>query len=221
MWPHIDVEQECAILAKMGYLGVKLFPAQEQIMSYETFSGDLNPWYFAYQPVSYRLQGRMGTRDQLRSAIHSCRKAGVRVYADAVINHMSGGGNDANPKHRNPNAGCATWGIKNSSLVTPGGASGPSPMFTQNYVYSTNDYTTFPASQEYPAAHLGPTGSPHPPSVLLLILLLHRFPLRETSKLLEWSSATQCWLALGLALTLFFILLSDSFSLPLLLSLCL
>jgi alpha-amylase len=66
MWPHTDVAKECAVLAKMGYLGVKLFPAQEQLMSFETFSGDLNPWYFAYQPVSYRLQGRMGTRDQLR-----------------------------------------------------------------------------------------------------------------------------------------------------------
>ena len=66
MWPHMDVAKECDILASMGYMGVKLFPVQEQIMSMEPFSNDLNPWYFAYQPVSYRLQGRMGTRDQLR-----------------------------------------------------------------------------------------------------------------------------------------------------------
>ena len=26
--------------------------------------------------------------------IDTCRAAGVRVYADAVINHMTGGGND-------------------------------------------------------------------------------------------------------------------------------
>lgn len=71
---------------------------------------------------------------------------------------MTGGGNDANTKHRNPNAGCATWGLKNSSLVTSSGASGPSPMFTQNYIYSTNEYTGYPASQEFPAAHWGPTG---------------------------------------------------------------
>lgn len=38
--------------------------------------------------VSYRLQGRMGSRDDLRKAIQACRSAGVRVYADAVINHM-------------------------------------------------------------------------------------------------------------------------------------
>ena len=55
-WPHTDVEKECEMLAKMGYSGVKLFPAQEQLMSMETFDNNLNPWYFAYQPVSYRLQ---------------------------------------------------------------------------------------------------------------------------------------------------------------------
>lgn len=161
MWPHTEVEKECEMLAKLGYMGVKLFPAQEQVMSFETFSNDLNPWYFAYQPVSYRLQGRMGSRDDLRKAIQSCRKAGVRVYADAVVNHMTGGGNDANPYHRNPNAGCATWGVKNSSLninaLGTAPESGPSPMFTQSYVYTEGSYTGKPPSQEFPAAHLGPT----------------------------------------------------------------
>jgi len=157
MWPHADVEKECAMLAKMGYMGVKLFPAQEQIMSTEGFDYNVNPWYFAYQPVSYRLQGRMGSRDQLRSLIKTCRSEGVRVYADAVINHMSGGGNDANPDHRNPSANCATWGGKDSSLKFPGGSDGPSPMYTQSYLYTTSANTGYPASQEYPAANLGPT----------------------------------------------------------------
>ncbi|RYG69973.1 hypothetical protein EON64_01395 [archaeon] len=161
MWPHTDVEKECSMLSKLGYLGVKLFPAQEQVMSLETFNNDLNPWYFAYQPVSYRLQGRMGNRDQLRIAIQTCRSLGVRVYADAVINHMTGGGNDANPQHRNPNAGCATWGGKNNSLsmnsLNSAIETGPSPMYTQSYVYTESNYTGKPPSQEFPAAHLGPT----------------------------------------------------------------
>lgn len=161
MWPHNDIAKECAMLSKMGYLGAKFFPAQEQIMSYETFSNDLNPWYFAYQPVSYRLQGRMGSRDDLRNAINTCRSLGVRTYADAVINHMTGGGNDANPYHRNPNAGCSTWGIKNSSLnINNQGSAidvGPSPMYTQTFAYTEGEYSGKPPSQEYPAAHLGPT----------------------------------------------------------------
>ena len=168
MWPHTDVAKECEIIGKMGYMGVKLYPAMEQIMSYETFNGDLNPWYFAYQPVSYRLQGRMGTRDQLRDAIYTCRQAGVRVYADAVMNHMTGGGNDVNNYHRNPNADCAAWGQKNSSLMLGyddknseqyhvDTYSGPSPMYTQSYVYTEGAYTNKPPSQEFPAAHWGPT----------------------------------------------------------------
>ncbi len=70
-------------------------------MSTEPFQNVLNPWYFMYQPVSYRLQGRMGTRDDLRQLITTCRSLGVRIYADAVVNHMTGGGNDANTQHRN------------------------------------------------------------------------------------------------------------------------
>lgn len=67
-----------------------------------------------YQPMSYRLGGRMGSRADLRQAIHTCRSLGVRTYADAVINHMVGGGNDANPDHRD--TGCTYWGAKDSSL---------------------------------------------------------------------------------------------------------
>ena len=86
-WPDDAIAKECDFLSQAGYLGVKLFPHQEQLMSSEPFQNVLNPWYFMYQPVSYRLQGRMGTRNDLRRLINTCRKAGVRVYADAVINH--------------------------------------------------------------------------------------------------------------------------------------
>ena len=92
----------------------------------------MNPWYFMYQPVSYKLGGRMGSRDDLRKMIKTCRSLGVRVYADAVVNHMTGGGNDANPNHRNPDAGCQKFGAKSSSL-----SGGSSSMYTQNYAYTT------------------------------------------------------------------------------------
>jgi alpha-amylase len=32
-----------------------------------------------YQPVSYKLDGRMGTREELQSLINTCRRQGVRV----------------------------------------------------------------------------------------------------------------------------------------------
>lgn len=152
-WPHKAVAQECAFLAKAGYLGAKLFPPQEQVMSTQPFQNVLNPWYFMYQPVSYRLAGRMGTRDELRATIHTCRALGVRVYADAVVNHMTGGGNDANPHHRNGNGGsCTTWPQKNTSA----GAAGSS-FYTQDFAYEPGTHTGLPPSQEFPAAMYGPT----------------------------------------------------------------
>jgi hypothetical protein len=32
MWSHEDIAKECEALAKMGYMGVKLFPAQVLLM---------------------------------------------------------------------------------------------------------------------------------------------------------------------------------------------
>jgi alpha-amylase len=46
-----------------------------------------------YQPVDYKLTSRMGTEAQFKSMVATWRKAGVKVYVDAVINHMTGQGN--------------------------------------------------------------------------------------------------------------------------------
>jgi hypothetical protein len=45
-WPHKDVKAECEFLGKAGYLGVKLFPVHEQLMSTQPFENSMNPWYF-------------------------------------------------------------------------------------------------------------------------------------------------------------------------------
>lgn len=48
-WPHADVEEECETLAAMGWMGVKVFPTMESVMSNEwPQNGELNPWYFYY-----------------------------------------------------------------------------------------------------------------------------------------------------------------------------
>jgi alpha-amylase len=157
-WPDKDVEKECTFLAKSGYLGVKLYPHQEQVMSSEPFQNLMNPWYFMYQPVSYRLQGRMGTRNDLRNLITTCRKLGVRVYADAVINHFTGGGNDMAQHRREDGTTCTTWPNKSSSLASKWGGDEDesSPYYTQDNVYETSPTTNLPPSQEFPAAAIGP-----------------------------------------------------------------
>ena len=45
-WQHKDVKDECEFLGKAGYLGVKLFPVHEQLLSTQPFENSMNPWYF-------------------------------------------------------------------------------------------------------------------------------------------------------------------------------
>jgi alpha-amylase len=69
-WDYEQVSNECEALGKMGWMGVKVYPPQEAVESYEwPQQGELNPWYFMYQPVSYHLHSRQGTRQQLRDMI--------------------------------------------------------------------------------------------------------------------------------------------------------
>lgn len=60
---------------------------------------------------------------------------GVRVYADAVINHMTGGGNDVQEHRRSDGSNCVRWGAKNSTAH--------SPYYTHSWTFGTNPSTGF------------------------------------------------------------------------------
>ncbi|KAL7273623.1 hypothetical protein RUND412_003498 [Rhizina undulata] len=147
-WPYNDVAQECAFLGKAGYMGIKVWPPTEHVWGsnyYET-DGQFRPWYFLYQPVSYRLHSRMGTREELRAMIQTCRAAGVRVYADAVINHMVGQGTDI---QNHVSTGCSYYSGHN--------ATDGSPYFTSGNTYLYNSYTGTRPTLEFPSVPYGPT----------------------------------------------------------------
>lgn len=147
-WPYADIAQECTFLSKAGYMGLKIWPPQEHVFGsfYYEPDGQFRPWYFAYQPVSYRLHSRMGSREDLRSMIQTCRKAGVRVYFDAVINHMTGNGYDIQ-NHRNGDC----------SLYSGHNASAGSPYYTWGQTFLINPFTGTRPTLEYPAVPYGPT----------------------------------------------------------------
>ena len=145
-WPYDDIAEECEFMHTAGYLGVKVFPPSEHILSYANVeeNGQLNPWDRVYQPVSYRLTSRQGTQTQLKAMIDKCRSLGVRVYADAVINHMAGNGNDMSPDHRNQAGGsCVHWGPKNSAAG--------SPWYTTGFMYGLNEFSGEKPGLEFPA----------------------------------------------------------------------
>ena len=84
------IAQECeTTLGPAGYGYVQTSPPQEHAM----VANEGNPWWIYYQPVSYRLESRMGSEAEFRSMVQRCNAAGVGVIVDAVINHMSGQSN--------------------------------------------------------------------------------------------------------------------------------
>ena len=83
-WRFDSVARACTeTLGPAGYGYVQVSPPQEHI------TGD--QWWTSYQPVSYRIAGRLGGREDFARMVDTCHQAGVKVVADAVINHMSAG----------------------------------------------------------------------------------------------------------------------------------
>ncbi|MCK2245179.1 MULTISPECIES: alpha-amylase family protein [unclassified Crossiella] len=84
-WNWNSVARECRdFLGPRGFGGVQVSPPQEHVV----VNGF--PWWQDYQPVSYGLNTRRGNESEFKAMVDSCHTAGVKVYADAVINHMSG-----------------------------------------------------------------------------------------------------------------------------------
>jgi alpha-amylase len=84
-WP--SVASECTnVLGPDGYGAVQVAPPEDSL------SRDGHPWWEVYQPATYNLTSRMGNRQQFVDMVDTCHAAGIKVYADAVINHMTGQG---------------------------------------------------------------------------------------------------------------------------------
>ncbi|MFJ5610272.1 carbohydrate-binding module family 20 domain-containing protein [Streptomyces sp. NPDC093221] len=83
-WKFDSVAKACTdTLGPAGYGFVEVSPASEQIQ------GD--QWWTSYQPVSYKIAGRLGNESSFQNMVSTCHSAGVKVVADAVINHMTSG----------------------------------------------------------------------------------------------------------------------------------
>jgi alpha-amylase len=81
--PWASIATECeATLGPSGFAWVLTSPPQEHIVREE--------WWASYQPVSYLVESRLGSREEFAEMVARCDAAGVSVIADAVVNHMSG-----------------------------------------------------------------------------------------------------------------------------------
>ncbi|MEW9556072.1 carbohydrate-binding module family 20 domain-containing protein [Nonomuraea sp. NPDC050783] len=86
-WNWNSVARECAgHLGPAGYGGVQVAPPQDSL----TKGGAV--WWDVYQPAGYTLTSKLGDESQFAAMVRACHDAGVKVYADAVVNHMTGQG---------------------------------------------------------------------------------------------------------------------------------
>ncbi|MYS14510.1 alpha-amylase family protein [Streptomyces sp. SID4982] len=83
-WNFASVARECTTtLGPAGYGYVQVSPPAEHIQG--------SQWWTSYQPVSYKIAGRLGDRAAFKSMVDTCHSAGVKVVTDTVINHMAAG----------------------------------------------------------------------------------------------------------------------------------
>jgi alpha-amylase len=91
-WTWNSIAAECAgPLADSGYTYVQTSPPGEHILGSDATPGEENAWYIHYQPVSYAIESRLGTRAEYAAMVQACEANGIGVIADVVINHMAAG----------------------------------------------------------------------------------------------------------------------------------
>jgi len=83
-WPWNDIATECErFLGRNGFSAVQVSPPNEHAIFPD------RPWYERYQPVSYNLISSGGNEIEFADMVRRCKNAGVDIYVDAVINHMT------------------------------------------------------------------------------------------------------------------------------------
>ncbi len=87
-WPWASIAAECTnVLGPKGFGAVQVSPPQEHVV----LPGQSYPWWQDYQPVSYHVASRRGDRAAFAGMVQACHAAGVKIYVDAILNHMAGG----------------------------------------------------------------------------------------------------------------------------------
>ncbi|GAB4084694.1 carbohydrate-binding module family 20 domain-containing protein [Myceligenerans cantabricum] len=83
-WTWTSVAAECTdTIGPAGFGYVQVSPPNEHVTGTQ--------WWTSYQPVSYQIESKLGTRAEFAAMVDACDDAGVGVIADAVVNHMAAG----------------------------------------------------------------------------------------------------------------------------------
>jgi alpha-amylase len=91
-WKFVDIARECTdFLGPNGFSYVQTSPVQEH-RSNQQGDNEKYPWWLAYQPLGYNIGNRLGTEQEFKDMVSTCKAANVKVVVDIVLNHMAGQG---------------------------------------------------------------------------------------------------------------------------------
>ena len=121
-WPWNDIASECETqLGPAGYTAVQVSPPEEHSITPN------HDWSERYQPVSYSIaRSRSGTGSEFAAMVTRCKAAGVDIYVDAVINHMT----------NSPSPGTGSNGTTYTKYEYPG-------LYTQSDFHSPCTVTNY------------------------------------------------------------------------------
>ncbi|KAJ8042134.1 Pancreatic alpha-amylase [Holothuria leucospilota] len=86
-WRWTDIAKECErFLGPKGYAGVQISPPND----HSIVRAPDRPWWERYQVAGYDLVSRSGyDADDFTDMVEKCNDYDVRIYVDAVFNHMA------------------------------------------------------------------------------------------------------------------------------------
>lgn len=80
--PFSWIEERLDSLAEIGYSHILISPPQKSHPGQE--------WWARYQPVDFtKIEGPLGSENQLRSLCQSASNRGISIIADTVLNHLA------------------------------------------------------------------------------------------------------------------------------------
>lgn len=103
-WSYANIEDRIEELASLGYTTIQVSPPNtikaetSGVKVYAGSSAD-NGWWMFYQPAGFQLNTQsnnaLGTKDEFASMIEKAHSYGMKVIADAVINHLGTNGDES------------------------------------------------------------------------------------------------------------------------------
>jgi len=88
-WSFNTIKEKLPDIKRAGYTAIQTSPIQTCKRG-EDGSKNLKYWYYHYQPISFEIGNyQLGTKEEFESLCSAAHQYGIKIIADAVVNHMT------------------------------------------------------------------------------------------------------------------------------------